>query len=254
MPLQANKNIAAFQQLAKKAASTGSSVEDLYSTGSVSQHQVKHNLGIQKGHGRGHSKDTSPTNVHSVDVSSFGSQDDISSGDASDNDLPRGDTRGNRKGLVYQKTENIITKIRDLIAQSDVFISRRESPPFVAALKVSVWFIPILLVALIWDTLAVVAFQVPHLSWIDHPAFILGWHFAMLVLAMYGFMLSYLSSGSSPRTSMGGISLETQTGSFQGALEVWVIDVFLCKNEKLATDEIQNQKRLEELGELEEIQ
>ncbi|ODN03293.1 hypothetical protein Ocin01_03379 [Orchesella cincta] len=239
MPPPVNRNLAAFQQIAKKATSSRrSSIDDSYTT-SGSQHIGKHNLTIHKSHGRGHQRNTSPTNVHSGEGSSigsqFGSQDDFSSGDASDAELHQRDAKGNRKGLVYQKTENIITKIRDLIAQSDVFISRRESPPFVAALKISIWFIPILLVALIWDTLAVTAFQVPHLSWIDHPAFILGWHFIMLVLAMYGFMLSFLSSGNSPRTSMAAISLgihyilliyrifmEVYFDGFRGQEKLWI--------------------------------
>jgi len=94
-----------------------------------------------------------------------------------------------------------------MIAMSDVFIARGENPPFVACLQVSVWFIPVLLLMIVWDMLAVIAFEVPQLSTVNLPGFLLGWHFVMMMLAMYGFMLSYLSSGNSPRTKLAAISL-----------------------------------------------
>lgn len=102
------------------------------------------------------------------------SQEDLSPGDnssleGSDNEVPRGD---GRKGLIYQKTENFITRIRDLIAQHDVFTTRGESPPFIACLKASIWMIPPLLILCLWDTLCVTLLQIPHLSFINHPGFL----------------------------------------------------------------------------------
>jgi len=115
-----------------------------------------------------------------------------------------------KKKLVFHLThrkEYCVSRYKNWIAMSDLFISRGENPPFVACLQVSAWFIPVLLVVCVWDTLSVLLFQCPQLSTINLPGFFLGWHFVMMVLAMYGFMLSYLSSGKSPRTKLAVLSL-----------------------------------------------
>lgn len=106
-------------------------------------------------------------NISTGDVSSL---EDVSSGEGSDAEVHRSEKK---KGLIYQKTENVITRMRDIIAQWDVFTSRSESPPFVACLKVSVWFIPVLITMCLWDTMAIVFFEIPHHCWMDHPGFLL---------------------------------------------------------------------------------
>lgn len=78
-----------------------------------------------------------------------------------------------KKGLKYQKTENVITRVRDIIAQCDVFITRKESPPFIESLKLSIWFLPVLSILCVWDTIAIFLFEIPYLCWNNFPCVLL---------------------------------------------------------------------------------
>jgi hypothetical protein len=76
-----------------------------------------------------------------------------------------------KKGRNYKK-DNIFTRIRDMIAESDVFVERNYTPPHVTCVYITLYAIPVFLLLLIWDTLAVTAFEVPRHSMIDHPGFV----------------------------------------------------------------------------------
>jgi len=98
-----------------------------------------------------------------------------------------------RKGKVkQQRTESFWTKTTAFFANMDALASKGKVARHDICILFSLYLIPLLLVIFIWDLMAVLVFEIPHLSMIEHPGLMLLLHFICVPLSMYGYTMRVL--------------------------------------------------------------
>ena len=64
-------------------------------------------------------------------------------------------------------------KVREFCAQLDVFAAAHSTPVHVICIIIATGIIPIAAAAIVWDLLAAITFEIPDLSTINAPGFVL---------------------------------------------------------------------------------
>jgi hypothetical protein len=117
----------------------------------------------------------------------------------------------------------MLTRFRDYIAESDVFVEHGKRAPHLTCIYLGIWTIPVYTIILVWDTLAATAFEMPHLSMIEFPGFMLVFQFCSILLSMYGYAVQFVCSGSkNPHVTMAKLGL-----LFQYLLFFWRVFIEL---------------------------
>ncbi|CAL8073858.1 unnamed protein product [Orchesella dallaii] len=94
-------------------------------------------------------------------------------------------------------------RIRDFCLRADLFASAHTVPIHVICIGVAAVIIPVSAISIVWDLMATVVFEIPDLSTISTPAFVLFINFIAIPLAIYGYMMEYLMREYSQLASLG---------------------------------------------------
>ncbi|ODN02949.1 hypothetical protein Ocin01_03718 [Orchesella cincta] len=97
----------------------------------------------------------------------------------------------------------IAERIREFCLRADIFASAHTVPIHIICIGVATVIIPISAISIVWDLMATVVFEIPDLSTINTPAFVLFINFIAIPLAIYGYMMEYLMREYSPLASLG---------------------------------------------------
>jgi len=79
----------------------------------------------------------------------------------------------NDDNVAGQSKKKFLDTVKDYCAKADVFASAHVLPKHRICITAAALFIPVSIVLMTWDFLATIVFQIPHLSAIDSPGFIL---------------------------------------------------------------------------------
>jgi len=102
---------------------------------------------------------------------------------------------------------HFMEKLRETCAVLDVLAAAHGLPVHVMCIIISTAIIPISAVSVVWDLLAAIQFQIPDLSTINTPGFLLFINFIAIPMSMYGYMMEYLMHERSPLAVIGFISV-----------------------------------------------
>ncbi|OXA51513.1 Ankyrin repeat domain-containing protein 11 [Folsomia candida] len=109
------------------------------------------------------------------------------------------------KAVEEKKKKKWMYFIEMIAAKADVFATAHTMPKHQVCIYVAFAMIPMSILTITWDLIATWVFQIPHLSTISAPGFILVINFVAMPLAMYGYMMEYLMYENSREAILGMI-------------------------------------------------